>query len=127
MGLFDKFRKKVRDAASEVDTNSLSAEEGSDEAFEALSHQEKLAQSESQQNEILASRIHVPAHKTQPDFGEEEEEWEDFVITEMITEPEIRVGSRFPMSATNGLKATRKGYLASILDGTIPLATAVST
>ena len=43
MGLFDKFRKKVRDAASEVDTDSLSAEEGSDEALEALSHQEKLA------------------------------------------------------------------------------------
>ena len=78
MGLFDKFRKKVRDAASEVDTESLSAEEGSDEALEALSHQEKLAQSESQQKEILASRTHVLAHKEQPDSGEEEEEWEDF-------------------------------------------------
>ena len=73
MGLFDKFRKKVRDAASEVDTDSLSAEEGSDEALEALSHQEKLAQSESQQKEVLARRTHVPAHKTQPDFGDEEE------------------------------------------------------
>ena len=71
MGLFDKFRKKVRDAASEVDTDSLSAEEGSDEAIEALSHQEKLAKSESQQKENSS-------HKTQPDFGEEEEEWEDF-------------------------------------------------
>ena len=78
MGLFDKFRKRVRDAASEVDTDSLSAEEGSDEALEALSHQEKLAQSESQQKEILASRTHVPAQKTQHDFVEEEEEWEDF-------------------------------------------------
>ena len=52
MGLFDKFRKKVRDAASVVDTDSLSAEEGSDEALEALSHQEQLAQSESQQREL---------------------------------------------------------------------------
>ena len=43
MGLFDKFRKKVRKAASEVDSNSLSAEEGSDEALEALSHQEQLS------------------------------------------------------------------------------------
>ena len=42
MGLFDKFRKKVREAASEVDSDSLSAEEGSEEAIEALSHQEQL-------------------------------------------------------------------------------------
>ena len=87
MGLFDKFRKKVRDAASVVDTDSLSAEEGSDEALEALSHQEQLAQSESQQNEILASRTHVPAHKTQPDFGEDEEEWEDFDDDENLSLP----------------------------------------
>ena len=87
MGLFDKFRKKVRDAASVVDTDSLSAEEGSDEALEALSHQEQLAQSESQQKEIIASRTHIPAHKTQPDFGEEEEEWEDFDDDENLSLP----------------------------------------
>ena len=41
MGLFDKFRKKVQTAASKADTESLSAEEGSDEAIEAISqHQE---------------------------------------------------------------------------------------
>jgi hypothetical protein len=68
MGLFDKFRKKVREAASEVDSDSLSAEEGSDEALEALSHQEQIAQSEAQSKEILASRTHVPAQNTQPDF-----------------------------------------------------------
>ncbi len=63
MGLFDKFRKKVRDAASEIDTEAISAEEGSDEALDAIS----------QQNEYLASRTHVPAYKTQPDFEEESE------------------------------------------------------
>ena len=46
-----------------------------------------MAQSESQQNEILASRTHVPAHKTQPDFGEDEEEWEDFDDDENLSLP----------------------------------------
>ena len=85
MGLFDKFRKKVREAASEVDSDSLSAEEGSEEALEALSHQEQMAQSEAQ--EIVASRTHVPAHKTQPDFGEEEDDWEDFDEEEELQLP----------------------------------------
>ena len=41
MGLFDRFRKKVQIAASEADTESLTAEEGSDEAIEAINqHQE---------------------------------------------------------------------------------------
>ena len=87
MGLFDKFRKKVRDAASDVDIDSLSAEEGSDEALEALSHQENLVQSESQQTEILANRTHVLAQKDEPDFGEEEEDWEDFDDEEDLSLP----------------------------------------
>ena len=86
MGLFDKFRKKVREAASEVDSDSLSAEEGSDEAFEALSHQEQLNHSEAQSKEILAGRTHVPAYNTQPDF-EDEEDWEDFDDEEELQLP----------------------------------------
>ena len=45
MGLFDKFRKKVRDAASEVDSKELSAEEGSEEAIAAISHQKEQIES----------------------------------------------------------------------------------
>ena len=67
MGLFDKFRKKVREAASEVDSDSLSAEEGSDEALEALSHQEQLLK-RPQSKEILASRTHVPAQRSPARF-----------------------------------------------------------
>ena len=37
MGLFDKFRNKVREAASEVDSDELSAEEGSEERVNAVS------------------------------------------------------------------------------------------
>ena len=36
MGLFDKFRKKVRDAASDIDSESISAEDGTQEAIDAL-------------------------------------------------------------------------------------------
>ena len=46
--------------------DSLSAEEGSDEALEALSHQEQIQNNKLARN--LASRTHVPAHKTQPDL-----------------------------------------------------------
>jgi fused signal recognition particle receptor len=76
MGLFDKFRKKVREAASEADTDSLSAEEGSEEAFEALSQHEEFSK----------IKTHVPAYKTQPEFGEEEE-WEDFDEEEELELP----------------------------------------
>ena len=61
MGLFDKFRKKVREAASEVDSDSLSAEEGSEEAIEALSHQEQLVQAESQHNSDVVPSIRDPS------------------------------------------------------------------
>ena len=42
MGLFDKFRKKVQDAASEVDADSLSAEAGTLEAQKAIELHEEI-------------------------------------------------------------------------------------
>ena len=76
MGLFDKFRKKVRDAASVVDANSLSAEEGSDEALAALSQKEESIEQEIQTNQTEVS----------PEF-ENEEEWEEFDEEEEISLP----------------------------------------
>ncbi len=80
MGLFDKFRKKVRDAASEIDTEAISAEEGSEEALDAIS----------QQNEYIASRTHIPAYKTQPGFEEESEDddWEEIDEDETLELPQ---------------------------------------
>ncbi len=79
MGLFDKFRKKVREAASDVDTDSLSAEDGSEEAMEALT----------QQQENLANTTNTP--KTTPsDTYEEfddEDDWEDFDDEENLSLP----------------------------------------
>jgi len=77
MGLFDKFRKKVRKAAEEVDTESLSAEEGSKDAQQALSQHEEFSK----------LRTHVPAYKTQPGFDEEDDEWEDFDDDEELELP----------------------------------------
>lgn len=77
MGLFDKFRKKVRKAAEEVDTESLSAEEGSKDAQQALSQHEEFSK----------LRTHVPAYKTQPVFDEEDDEWEDFDDDEELELP----------------------------------------
>ena len=71
MGLFDKFRKKVREAASDVDTDSLSAEEGSEEAMEALSQQ--------QEND-LQNTTTIPQNtpsESDEEF-EDEDDWEDF-------------------------------------------------
>ena len=77
MGLFDKFRKKVRKAAEEVDTESLSAEEGSEDAEQALSQHEEFSK----------LRTHVPAYKTQPGFDEEDDEWEIFDDDEELELP----------------------------------------
>ena len=44
MGLFDRFRKRVTEVASEVDTDELSAEENTQEAREALNTAEHREQ-----------------------------------------------------------------------------------
>ena len=80
MGLFDRFRKKVRDAASEVDAETLSAEEGSEEALEAINqHQE----------------IDLATHQTTDQSNEEEiispaddDDWEDFDEDEVLELPQ---------------------------------------
>jgi fused signal recognition particle receptor len=77
MGLFDKFRKKVQHAASEVDTDALSAEEGSEEATEAIGQQQPIDPpaipvSEDEWEEIDDSeKLELPSQ-------EKEEEWEDW-------------------------------------------------
>ena len=86
MGLFDKFRKKVRDAASEVDTESLSAEEGSEEAINAISQHKKNIQDSNIEEEPTQDIIESSDDDWE-DFDEEEElqlptskddEWEDW-------------------------------------------------
>ena len=72
MGLFDRFRKRVTEVASDADTNALSAEEDSDEARAAL---QQAATESIEQNQFQPSTQsgEYPA----PIGDEDEEEWED--------------------------------------------------
>ena len=76
MGLFDKFRKKVRDAASEVDTESLSAEEGSEEAINAISQHQKNIQDSN-----------IEEEPTQELIESSDDDWEDFDEEEELQLP----------------------------------------
>ena len=66
MGLFDRFRKRVTEVASEVDTDELSAAADSHEA------QEALVAAENQPQEVKA-----PAQETHSVEEEIDAEWED--------------------------------------------------
>ncbi|NCF97790.1 MAG: hypothetical protein GWP21_07765, partial [Euryarchaeota archaeon] len=87
MGLFDKFRKKVQVAASEADTESLSAEAGSDEAIEAINQHQEIPNLSNIQSPSNTNELSVVDEEEWEEFDEEEElelpsanddEWEDF-------------------------------------------------
>lgn len=67
MGLFDRFRKRVTEVASEVDADELSAEENTQEARDALNTAEHREQN---------PRIPLPEPQT-VEAPVIEEEWED--------------------------------------------------
>jgi len=66
MGLFDRFRKRVTEVASEVDTDALSAEADTKEAQEALESAQKPS-----------PEPPAPIEQNQVIEPEVEEEWED--------------------------------------------------
>ena len=71
MGLFDKFRKKVQEAAEEANLNELSAEENSEEAEAALAMRESSEQPPLQQEGQIA----------------EDDDWEEFDENEELELP----------------------------------------
>ncbi len=82
MGLFDKFRKKVRDAASEVDEESLSAEDGSEEAIQAMNQHQPIVQNTPEDDwEELdeTEELELPATK--------EDDWDDWDDEDNYTLP----------------------------------------
>ena len=82
MGLFDKFRKKVRDAASEVDEESLSAEDGSEEAIQAMNQHQPITQNNPEEDwEEFDEReeLELPATK--------EDDWDDWDDEDNYTLP----------------------------------------
>lgn len=82
MGLFDKFRKKVRDAASEVDEESLSAEDGSEEAIQAMNQHQPITQNNPEEDweEFDESEeLELPTTK--------EDDWDDWDDEDNYTLP----------------------------------------
>jgi len=79
MGLFDKFHKRVKDAVSEADVESLSAEEGSEEATKALAQREEsktnyeAISTTDQEKTITEENIDL---KDEDDW-EDEDDWDD--------------------------------------------------
>ncbi len=71
MGLFDKFRKKVQEAAEEANLNELSAEENSEEADAALAMRESSEQPSLQQEDQIV----------------EDDDWEEFDENEELELP----------------------------------------
>ena len=76
MGLFDKFRKKVRKAASKVDSESLSAEEGTDEANQAISHHQKFSDNKNPSE-----------YPQEPIVESDDDDWEDLDEEEKLELP----------------------------------------
>ena len=59
MGLFDRFKRRVKEVADEVDTESLTVTEDSNEAKELIAAQQEHLQTEITQPEVSLSLIHI--------------------------------------------------------------------
>ena len=92
MGLFDKFRKKVQDAASEADTDSLSVEAGTKEALEAINqHQEiEIAQPEEWEELDESEELVLPT-QADDDWEEWEEDDDYFVLPTKLSRKEKKI------------------------------------
>ena len=78
MGFFDRFRKRVHEVAEETDIDSLTVEEGTDEADEVLA----LSSEEKEWDDIEhiqePTRLTKGAHKPPSDDHIEEDDWDDW-------------------------------------------------
>ena len=61
MGFFDRFRKRVQEVADETDLDELTAEEGTEEAVEAL----RTTDSEPPQEVFETTRPSISVHRLQ--------------------------------------------------------------
>jgi fused signal recognition particle receptor len=92
MGLFDKFRKKVHAAASEADTSSLSAEEGSEEAIEAINQHQEIPISKNEEWEDLdeSEELVLPTQK-EDEWEEWDDDEDDYVLPTKLSRKEKKI------------------------------------
>ena len=102
MGLFDKFRKKVKEAVSETDIESLSAEEGSEEATKALAQREETSTTNGDEPIELQEQPTV----TNDDDWEDENDWED--EDDLEDEDDWEDEEQTPSTIQNQLELTKK-------------------
>ncbi len=69
MGLFDVFRRRVKELTDEADADALTADEGSEEATEALALAKSLA--------IQTEKAAIGGEASAPSTSDAEEEWDD--------------------------------------------------
>ncbi len=75
MGFFDRFRKRIKEVADDIDVDSLTADEESEEAQAALIEREEIELNKQSEKDI------VPA-------SQEDGDWEDIETIDSITEEE---------------------------------------
>ena len=106
MGLFDKFRKKVQDAAAEADTDSLSAEEGSEEALAAIDHQQKSISPIQEEPEEDWEEFDEDEELQLPDT--QDDEWDEWDEDETYTLPTKLTRREKKILAKNAKKENKK-------------------
>ena len=133
MGLFDKFRKRVIEVVEEADTDSLSAEDNSTEALEAINQLQEHNEIQSQlENEATESEtLSNLTEESEEDFWEEEveeqeenetstssdnlsdDDWEEFdddevIIPQQLSRKERKRQQREKKSQLKAAKAHKK-------------------
>ena len=78
MGLFDRFRKRVNEVVEETDTDSISAEENSAEAVEALNHHHSAAELEHEEEWEQLDEIVEDEPKQSLGKQTEDDDWDDW-------------------------------------------------
>jgi fused signal recognition particle receptor len=109
MGLFDRFRSRVKEVAEEIDLDGLTAEAGSDEAEKAIAAAEALQGEE--ENEV--EQIQTPVEPPKP-AEDEWDEWDDepeAPPTPTLTKKERKLAEREARRKEKERKAlAKKGF-----------------
>ena len=75
MGFFDRFRKRIKEVADDIDVDSLTADEESEEAQAALIEREEIELNKQSEKDIVLA-------------SQEDGDWEDIETIDSITEEE---------------------------------------
>ncbi|PXY76839.1 MAG: hypothetical protein CXX81_13580 [Methanobacteriota archaeon] len=95
MGFFDRFRKRVKEVADDTDLDSLTVDEDSEEAQEAIAKRQQIKEEQEKQSETPEAEVVTSSDDDWEDVEEieaisapqvEEEEWDD-LEDEPIPEP----------------------------------------